>query len=94
MQVARSKGVCHRFDSSQNLRVITNPLTFEEMLHTAFEAIWDYGHEDARVAGHLFDTLHPLEDCREQEERRTLLRDYIAVRRYQRSLLPEASPDA
>lgn len=65
-----------RFDEEGKLRIVTNPLTFEELLHTSFDGIRHYGAGDARVMGYLLGTLELITQTKCSSKDREVIHEY------------------
>lgn len=63
-----------RYDDAGELRVVTEPLTFEEVANAAFDSIRHYGSSDARVSAHILDILARLAPHLKGEDDRATLR--------------------
>ena len=66
----------YRYDRDGALRVITNPLTFTEMVGIAFDEIWAYGRQDHRVRLQLQKAFDMMAQCIRNEDHRAVLRRY------------------
>ncbi|MBZ0289468.1 MAG: DUF2254 domain-containing protein, partial [Anaerolineae bacterium] len=67
----------YRYDHEHNLRVVANPVTFEEMLRSSFDQIRYYGKNDKRVIAHVFKTILLIRDCATQDPDEVVLRSYL-----------------
>ncbi|MDJ0755432.1 MAG: DUF2254 domain-containing protein [Ardenticatenaceae bacterium] len=65
-----------RFDDKGKLRIVTNPLTFKELLHTSFDGIRHYGAGDAQVLGYLLSTLELIAQTKCSSKDREAIYNY------------------
>ncbi len=68
-----------RCDDTNALRVIAAPLTFETLLHTAYDQIRHYGSQDAAVVMRLLRIMSLLWSFAKTEAHRRVIREYAAV---------------
>ncbi len=72
----RDEPSMYRYDQENRLRVIAAPLTFESLLHTAFDQIRHYGNQDAAVVLRLLRVLNLLWSFARTNAHRQIVRDY------------------
>lgn len=68
-----------RCDSEGRLRLITTPITFDEMVHLAFDQIRHYGGEDLVVVTHLLKTLRMIGESLHDTADESALRRYAQI---------------
>lgn len=73
-----------RYDSTGTLRLITTPVTFESLLHLAFDQIRSYGAGDLTVILHLLRTIQSIGECLHDPT------DESALERYAASIVQES----
>lgn len=67
----------YRYDEAGELRVIARPISFEEIVHIAFDEIWAYGHEDYRVRLQMQTMGDMLVQCLRRDEYKAIMRRYM-----------------
>jgi uncharacterized membrane protein len=68
----------YRYDEAAHLRVISQPVSFETLFHTAFDQIRHYGHGDLKVMMHLMEIVGKLSSCSADESYKQLFEQYLA----------------
>ncbi|MEO8890528.1 MAG: DUF2254 domain-containing protein [Coleofasciculaceae cyanobacterium] len=72
----------YRYDEEENLRVITNPVTFTELTDAAFNQIRRYGQSDVAVTICLLDAIARIAPyTRNKKDKATLLRHAQMIER-------------
>ncbi|NDJ15918.1 DUF2254 domain-containing protein [Myxacorys almedinensis] len=95
-----SAGLCHlaqrnippscRYDDDHNLRVLAEPVKFEEMVHCAFNSIRQYGKSDSMVTLRLLDAIALIATYAEQPKHQAALRHHAEmIRRSSREAMSE-----
>ena len=80
----------YRSDETGQLRVIARPVTWDSIVHTAFDEIRQYGRSSTAVTLRLLETLQRVaQRVTEMEGRAVLLRQAIMIERGSRAGLPE-----
>ncbi len=74
----------YRFDEAGNLRIITDPLDFEELLHLSFDGIINHGASDPTVMGYILKTFTLLAESKPAPRFCRIIHDYT-------KLIPEMS---
>lgn len=69
----------YRYDEEGQLRLIANPVTVADVLHTAFDQILHYGHGDPKIDARLLGVIKTLVLCTDNVEHLELLRHYAAA---------------
>ncbi|MBX3065068.1 MAG: DUF2254 domain-containing protein [Anaerolineae bacterium] len=65
-----------RYDQHGNLRMVATTVTFDQLLHNAFDQIRHYGDGDQRVIRHLRETLDSMEASLHNEGNRQIVMAY------------------
>jgi uncharacterized membrane protein len=69
----------YRYDHEGHLRVITNPITFDGMLHLAFDQIRHYGGGDLVIVRRLLDTIRVMGEIMHGMEDQQTLEAYASL---------------
>ena len=68
------------YDSHSNLRIVFNPVTFDELLSAAFDMLRHASCDNARVLLHMLKTINVIsEETKTPETRQQLLRHVILI---------------
>lgn len=76
---SRALPTAHHYDKEGQLRLITRPVSFDDMLESAFREIHHYGKNDPLILERLHEKLSQIRECARTEAQRESLRR-IAVK--------------
>lgn len=66
----------YRYDEDHRLRLIANPVTFADVLHTAFDQIRHYGNSNPKIDARLLKVIQTLVTCTDDDKQLELLHRY------------------
>jgi uncharacterized membrane protein len=75
----RHIGTSLRFDEYGVPRVITHPVTFDDIMHLSFDQIRHYGGNDLRVMVHMLNTIRVIGEVLHQSAEQRVLERYAGV---------------
>lgn len=79
MLANRQIGSSLRFDAYGVPRVVTHPVTFDDIMHLAFDQIRFYGRQDLRVVVHLLNTIRVIGEVLHTPSEQQVLERYAGV---------------